>query len=102
MTVFLPLYASGVVMPLMCAWAVEDDPKRLERLGELLQIYEASAGSPCMARGGVWLKKYLAKLREESVALAMGDDDAATRAYEAQRSFAGFEAENVASRCVIL
>jgi hypothetical protein len=102
MTVFLPLYASGVVMPLMCAWAVEDDPKRLERLGELLQRYEASAGSPCMARGGVWLKKYLAKLREESVALAMGDHDAATRAYEAQRSFAEFEAENVASRCVIL
>jgi hypothetical protein len=97
MSVFLPLYASGVVMPLICAWAMEDDPKRLKRLGELLQLYEASAGSPCLGKCGLWLKKYLAKLREEAMALAMGEDDAAAiREHEAQSSFAPD------NRCTIL
>jgi hypothetical protein len=97
MSVFLPLYASGVVMPLMCAWAVEDDPKRMKRLGELLQLYEASPGSPCMSKGGLWLKKYLAKLKEETMALAIGEDDAAAIGeHEAQSSFAPD------NRCTIL
>jgi hypothetical protein len=97
MSVFLPLYASGVVMPLMCAWAVEDDPKRLKRLGELLQLYEASPGSPCMSKGGLWLKKYLTKLKEETMALAIEEDDAAAiREHEAQSSFAPD------NRCTIL
>jgi hypothetical protein len=77
MSVFLPLYASGVVMPLMCACALEDDPKRSKRLGELLQLYEGNAGLLCMGKGGVWLKNYLVRLREEAMALAMGEDDAA-------------------------
>jgi hypothetical protein len=103
MKIFLPLYASGVSMPLACAWAVETDPSRSKRLREMLQIYQTSSGACNLVTGGMWLKRYLAKLREQAVTLAAGKDySAAVRAHGAQESFHVSETNRADSRCTIL
>jgi hypothetical protein len=103
MKAFLPLYASGVSMSLACAYAVENDPNRVQRLGQLLKVYDRNVRSCSLVEGGAFLKRYLFKLRQEAVALAARENHAATlREYGVQESYAEPEVDEQDSRCIIL
>ncbi|KAH7400965.1 hypothetical protein DE146DRAFT_654532 [Phaeosphaeria sp. MPI-PUGE-AT-0046c] len=70
MAPFLPLYASGISMTLICAWAAERDPENIEQLDELLRTYSFASIGDRWRVGGEWARRYLARLREEAVVLA--------------------------------
>lgn len=103
MAPFLPLYASGISMTLICAWAAERDPENIARLDEMLRLFSFASIGDRWRVGGVWARRYLARLREESVVLSTCNIEAAVMdAHDARDVFAEDELASLPSRCTIL
>jgi hypothetical protein len=102
MKVFLPLYASGVVMTLSCAWGVENDPEYLKRIEDMQQVYNFASIGDQWKHGGGWMRNYIAGLREESVALATLSYDEAAAGMGTRDVFAESQEDFIPSRCTIL
>lgn len=103
MAPFLPLYASGVGMTLMCVWAAAREPEDIARLEEMLRLYSWASVADRWQIGGKWARRYLARLREEAVVLATCNvEPTVMDASDSRDVFTEDETESLHGRCTIL